>query len=487
MKQIIKRLSIIGVAAITAATLWTAGGTRPVGAISSCPTDPLSHLTPHNTNYNDSDDINVGVKFHVNGAPYVTGVKFYKGVDNTGTHVAHLRLSGEEVDLASEAFTSETSSGWQTVYFDEPVPVAPNDLESAPYIVWVSMPHGHYAADGGMAGGFNHFDQPSNVAFGDRYSDAVYIESGDSGLYSYTADHTVEPANETTVNYWVSPIIDDEVAPQDVGGLTATDDAAGTLVEWSTAAGDENEVYDSGYNTVRTDFIRTEGMTSTIIGSQIGNSPYWIGPLGTQQDTTALPGKDYTYTVKVYDACGNASTGASDEVSTASQSLTNIFSTNPANVDNTTEKLVVGMHWQTDTAGEVWGVRFHRGTGTSPTDGSQFRATLWDSNGDVLASAFVPAGNQQTGWIDVRFEEPVSVAANHDYVVGYYSPNGKESYTNNVFTSPVTNSTLTAREDDESTPNGVYAQGGSVTSTTFPTNRAANATWYGIDVNFFIP
>ena len=49
----------------------TAGGAK---AISSCPTDPLSALTPYNTNYDDPSAVNVGVKFDVHGAPYVDGV-----------------------------------------------------------------------------------------------------------------------------------------------------------------------------------------------------------------------------------------------------------------------------------------------------------------------------------------------------------------------------------------------------------------------------
>jgi hypothetical protein len=483
MENTIKKLNLIAVAAVMAFTLSVFGTPQGATAFSSCPTDPLSSLAPHNTNYNDSGAINVGVKFNVNGAPYVTGVKFYKGTDNTGTHVAHLRVAGGTTDLASETFTSETSSGWQIVYFDTPVPIAPG-FEN-PYVVWVSMPNGHYAVDGGAAGGSNHFDKVAPVAFGDRYNDVVYLKSGNTSLYSYTSDDTVMPSNAGTANYWVSPIVADEVAPDDVGGLNATDDSAGTILEWSTPAEDNNGTH-SG-NTVRTDFIRTEGVTSTVIGSQLSSLPYWVGPISNQQDTTALPGKNYTYTVKVYDACGNVSDGASDNVSTASQSLTNIFASNPANVDSSTDEVVVGMHWQTSTAGEVWGARIYRDTGTLPTGNDQFRATLWDNNGDVLASAFVPVGNQQTGWIDVRFEEPVSVAANHDYVIGYHSPNGKESYTNNIFTSAVTNSTLSARADTSMTPNGVYAQGGAVSSTTFPTTRAANSTWYGVDVNFFIP
>lgn len=96
-----------------------------------------------------------------------------------------MRVAGGTTDLASEAFTSETSSGWQTVYFDTPVPVAMGFED--PYVVWVSMPNGHYAVDGGAAGGSNHFDEVAPVAFGDRYNDVVYLKSGNTVRTTFPA------------------------------------------------------------------------------------------------------------------------------------------------------------------------------------------------------------------------------------------------------------------------------------------------------------
>lgn len=489
MKTAIKRLNLLVVAAFLAvASVILIPKTPTATALSACPTDPLSSYSPYSGNYNDSNAVNVGVKFNVNGAPHVTGVKFYKSLDNTGTHVAHLREAGGTVDLASATFTSETSFGWQTVYFDTPVPVKPGwDTQ---YVVWVSMPNGHYAVDGVDAGGTLHFNQPtSSVAFGDRYRDAVYIRSGESGLYSYTSDHTVMPTNAVTNNYWVSPIIDDSIAPGNVTGLTATDDQAGPLVEWTGSATDQNAATSTA-PIVRTDFIRTEGSNSVTVGSQYGNLPFWSGALGEQHDVTASPGKNYTYTVKTYDGCGNASTGATANVTTASQSLSNIFSADPSSVDTYNSKVVVGMHWQTSTAGKVWGAKIYRAPGTMQTTEqatTDYRVTLWDNNGAVLAYTYLPRGIQQTGWIDVRFSEPVDVEANHDYVIGYFSPNGKISYTDHTHTSAATNGTLSARADSLSTPNGVYSQEPTVGYSTFPTYRSLNSTWYGVDVNFYIP
>src|SRR4051812_16267036 len=90
MKRFLKKSLLVAAVAVMATWLPLGAGGQNVGALSSCPTDLLSGLTPQNTNFNDPDPVNVGVKFEVRGAPFVNGVKFYKGTDNTGTHVAHL-------------------------------------------------------------------------------------------------------------------------------------------------------------------------------------------------------------------------------------------------------------------------------------------------------------------------------------------------------------------------------------------------------------
>jgi len=47
----------------------------------------------------------VSFKSDVNG--YITGIRFYKGVNNTGTHLGHLWSSAGTL-LASATFTGET-------------------------------------------------------------------------------------------------------------------------------------------------------------------------------------------------------------------------------------------------------------------------------------------------------------------------------------------------------------------------------------------
>ena len=58
--------------------------------------------------------VELGVKFRADVAGYITGVRFYKGAGNTGTHVGNLWTSAGTL-LASGTFTGETASGWQQV------------------------------------------------------------------------------------------------------------------------------------------------------------------------------------------------------------------------------------------------------------------------------------------------------------------------------------------------------------------------------------
>ena len=59
----------------------------------------------------------------VNGT--VTGVRFYKGAGDTGTHVGNLWSASGEL-LASATFSGESASGWQQVSFSTPVAVQAN-------------------------------------------------------------------------------------------------------------------------------------------------------------------------------------------------------------------------------------------------------------------------------------------------------------------------------------------------------------------------
>ena len=60
------------------------------------------------------------MKFQSSVPGWVTGVRFYKGTGNNGTHTGSLWTSSG-TQLATGTFTNETASGWQTLTFANPV------------------------------------------------------------------------------------------------------------------------------------------------------------------------------------------------------------------------------------------------------------------------------------------------------------------------------------------------------------------------------
>ena len=75
-------------------------------------------------------------------AGYITGIRFYKGSGNTGTHVGYLWTDTGTL-LATATFTNETASGWQQVNLSTPVAITAGTIYVASYLA----PAGHYADD----------------------------------------------------------------------------------------------------------------------------------------------------------------------------------------------------------------------------------------------------------------------------------------------------------------------------------------------------
>ena len=66
--------------------------------------------------------IEVGMKIRSSQAGYITGLRFYKQSNNTGTHIGHLwTASGQQ--LAEATFENETASGWQEQTLSTAVPI----------------------------------------------------------------------------------------------------------------------------------------------------------------------------------------------------------------------------------------------------------------------------------------------------------------------------------------------------------------------------
>jgi hypothetical protein len=177
---------------VTNATIWQ-------------PTD-----TPTTASAPDNNPQELGVKFTSDVAGYVTGIRFYKGPSNTGTHVGHLWTSGGTL-LASATFTGETATGWQQVNFSTPVAIQAGVTYVASYL----DPSGNYAYDGA-------YFASSGVDAGVLH--ALPNSAGGNGVFGTAG--TMPASSFNAANYWVDVVFSNVLVPAIVS-TTPTANATG--------------------------------------------------------------------------------------------------------------------------------------------------------------------------------------------------------------------------------------------------------------------
>jgi hypothetical protein len=164
------------------------GGTPPSGSVSlwSAPVQPAPAFTA------SMSGITLGVKFRSDVAGKVHGIKFWKASPNdSGTHTALLYGPTGAV-LAQATFSSETSSGWQSVTFSTPVDIAANANYIAAYHTtsgWSQTNQYFY---------LNGVDTPPLHA-------PKYATGAPNGLFAWGAT-PVLPFDSRGNNYWVDVI-----------------------------------------------------------------------------------------------------------------------------------------------------------------------------------------------------------------------------------------------------------------------------------------
>ena len=132
------------------------------------------------------------MKFRADVAGTVTGVRFYKGSGNTGTHTGHL-WSGTGTLLASVTFTGETASGWQQATSPAPVPITANTT----YVVSYYAPNGAYSANSG------YFSSAADKA---PLHGLASGTDGPNGVYRYGATTAFPTDSYNNTNYWVDVV-----------------------------------------------------------------------------------------------------------------------------------------------------------------------------------------------------------------------------------------------------------------------------------------
>ena len=145
---------------------------------------------------NDPNAVEVGVKFTAATSGLISGIRFYKGSTNTGTHVGDL-WSASGALLATVTFTNETASGWQQATFSSPVSITAGTT----YIASYHTNTGNYA------------DTPYYFATYQGQSNGSLNAPGDNlnGVFAYSANSTF-PNNASTAtgdNFWVDIVFND--------------------------------------------------------------------------------------------------------------------------------------------------------------------------------------------------------------------------------------------------------------------------------------
>lgn len=143
-----------------------------------------ANATPSVVSVNDDLQVNLGMKFQADTAGWVTGIRFYKGADNTGPHNGYLWTASGTL-LGSVTFNNETASGWQTAQLTQQIAIQADTT----YVVSYST-SGHYSATG------NYFS--ADVTNGDLKG-----LGGANGVYAYGAGGLFPSASFNSTNYYV--------------------------------------------------------------------------------------------------------------------------------------------------------------------------------------------------------------------------------------------------------------------------------------------
>jgi hypothetical protein len=142
---------------------------------------------------NDANPVELGVRFKSERSGYVSGIRFYKGSGNTGTHIGSLWSNIGQL-LATATFGPESATGWQQVNFTFPVAITANTY----YIASYHTNTGHYGIDPGyFASAF--LDNPPLHAPPD-------FVAGPNGTYAYSTISTVPFLSYNGANYWVDVV-----------------------------------------------------------------------------------------------------------------------------------------------------------------------------------------------------------------------------------------------------------------------------------------
>ncbi len=150
-----------------------------------------SNSTPAIITDNDPNSVELGMRFTASTAGTITGIKYYKGSGDVGTHTGTLWSSTGTL-IATATFTNETASGWQTVNLSQEVAIAANTT----YVV-------SYHSKGFYSASSNFFN--ADVSNG-NLTGLSSTASGGNGVFGYGPSGTFPTESFAATNYYVDVV-----------------------------------------------------------------------------------------------------------------------------------------------------------------------------------------------------------------------------------------------------------------------------------------
>ncbi|WP_229068338.1 DUF4082 domain-containing protein [Actinoplanes sp. DH11] len=401
----------------------------------------------------DGSPVELGVRFTPEVDGYVTGIRFYKGPGNTGTHTGTLWTKAGKA-IATGTFQDETTTGWQTLTFTKPVAV---DADTT-YVASYYAPSGNYAAD---SWGFIR-DWTSGPLTAPRSAPAA-----GNGVFKYGAGGGFPEEAWDAGNYYVDVTfsVSSELPPV-VTSTSPVDEAGSVPLDATPSAIFSKE-------------LKPSTVTFTLTGrdgAAVAGTTAYDNALKKVTFTPAAPLQGATsYTAKVTGADADDRTGTStwSFFTAIDGTVHSLFPSDavPTTVSSGDKDAVnVGVKFTPGENGKLVGIRLYQGPGNTGTH----EVTLWNANGSKVTSATLPSSTD-TGWRTAYFTDAPALTAGTTYVASYHAPNGNYAVDGGYFANPMTKGPLTAPGGD----NGVYLYGANA----FP-DKSYNSANYWVDPLF---
>jgi hypothetical protein len=420
------------------------------------PYSAFGEAIPTVASADDTDAVEVGLRFTPERDGFIDAVRFYKGPENSGTHTGSL-WDAAGARLGSVVFEDETATGWQAASFPEPLPVQAGTT----YTVSYTAPAGGYAAQPRY--------WPYNSAPSSPVSVSNAIGADAAGVHGAPGARPELTWNDT--NYFVDVVFTTAAtsplriaartpapgvssvapdAPVTASFTRAADPASVDIVvrDASGAAAAGSVTYDSATKTAR----------FTPSAPYAPSTVYTVAVSAETPDGDALEGGGWSFTTRAADrAEGDCPCSLYDESRTPAI---------PSDADGA--RVTVGVSFTPETDGTITAIKFYKG---GAGNSGAHTGTIWDAAGRRLADADF-SGESVAGWQTAVFGTPVPVRAGEGYVASYLAPRGGYSATAGAYATAYTRGPLSVPQRGGAY---TYADG-------FP--GEASDTDYGVDVVF---